>query len=156
MQTKQSNIPLPMASAPCIHAAPLPGELDRVMCVLGVEENPTRDHCRGKCPLQVSVGRYLDMQTSAKENRLAYRQLVHKEAQRLTASKKKGLGDWVESAIDALTFGRAKELMEKREQKTGKPCGCKKRKDALNKLGGKVGFHKAPATGGTEEPGDAS
>jgi len=42
----------------------------------------------------------------------------------------KGLGDTVEKITQKLGI---KKVMESIEKKTGKPCGCQKRKEALNK-----------------------
>ena len=42
----------------------------------------------------------------------------------------KGLGDTVEKITKTLGI---KKVMESIEKKTGKPCGCQKRKEALNK-----------------------
>ena len=42
----------------------------------------------------------------------------------------KGLGDTVEKITKTLGI---KKVMESIEKKTGKECGCKKRKEALNK-----------------------
>ncbi len=44
--------------------------------------------------------------------------------------KSKGLGDTVEKITKATGI---KKVVEHVAKKTGKPCGCKKRKDALNK-----------------------
>ena len=46
---------------------------------------------------------------------------------------KPGLGDYVEKALTAV--GITKERVEKI---TGKPCGCGKRQEALNRLGRKL------------------
>jgi hypothetical protein len=48
---------------------------------------------------------------------------------------RKGLGDYVESALQ--TIGITEERFSRL---VGKPCGCKKRKRLLNKLGQKLGF----------------
>jgi len=45
-------------------------------------------------------------------------------------SKSKGLGDTIEKITTAT---RIKQLVELAAKKTGKPCGCNKRKEALNK-----------------------
>ena len=42
-----------------------------------------------------------------------------------------GLGDVVEKVIDTVTLGMAKKAVEK----SGKDCGCKKRRAALNRIG---------------------
>ena len=42
-----------------------------------------------------------------------------------------GLGDLVASALQSLGITK---LVEARAERTGKPCGCKKRKEALNKI----------------------
>tara|TARA_Y100000004_G_C8872840_1_gene394102 strand:- start:124 stop:297 length:174 start_codon:yes stop_codon:yes gene_type:complete len=47
-----------------------------------------------------------------------------------TNDKSKGLGDTVEKITKTLGI---KKVMESIEKKTGKPCGCQKRKEALNK-----------------------
>lgn len=49
--------------------------------------------------------------------------------------RKPGLGDMVASALAAV--GITKELVSKA---IGKPCGCKKRQEALNALGRKFGI----------------
>lgn len=45
-------------------------------------------------------------------------------------SKSKGLGDTIEKITTAT---RIKKLVELAAKKSGKPCGCNKRKEALNK-----------------------
>ena len=45
-------------------------------------------------------------------------------------SKSKGLGDTIEKITTAT---RIKQLVELAAKKSGKPCGCNKRKEALNK-----------------------
>ena len=55
--------------------------------------------------------------------------------------RKWGLGDIVEKGIDVFTLGQGKRLADKLAKKQGKKgCGCQKRKEALNKLGKKVGI----------------
>ena len=50
-----------------------------------------------------------------------------------------GLGDLVEAAIDRVTFGAAKAIADKVARLAGKKdCGCKKRKDRLNRLGERI------------------
>ena len=45
-------------------------------------------------------------------------------------NKSKGLGDTIEKFTKATGI---KKVVEEVSKKTGKPCGCKKRKEALNK-----------------------
>tara|TARA_Y100000389_G_scaffold201531_1_gene244460 strand:- start:2576 stop:2752 length:177 start_codon:yes stop_codon:yes gene_type:complete len=45
--------------------------------------------------------------------------------------KSKGLGDTVEKIT---TFTGVKKVVEKISEKTGKDCGCQKRKDQLNQM----------------------
>jgi hypothetical protein len=42
-----------------------------------------------------------------------------------------GLGDVVEAVTEVTGI---KSAVERRAKRTGKPCGCQKRKEALNKL----------------------
>tara|TARA_R110002074_G_scaffold200228_1_gene368119 strand:- start:445 stop:621 length:177 start_codon:yes stop_codon:yes gene_type:complete len=46
-------------------------------------------------------------------------------------SKSKGLGDTIEKLT---TRTRIKALVEANRKRTGKECGCKRRKDKLNKM----------------------
>ncbi len=46
-------------------------------------------------------------------------------------SKSKGLGDTIEKITTAT---RIKQLVELAAKKSGKPCGCNKRKETLNKI----------------------
>jgi hypothetical protein len=46
-------------------------------------------------------------------------------------SESKGLGDSVEKLAMRL---KIKQLLEARKKRTGKDCGCSKRKDKLNKI----------------------
>ena len=46
-------------------------------------------------------------------------------------SESKGLGDSVERLAMRL---KIKQLLEARKKRTGKDCGCSKRKDKLNKI----------------------
>ena len=99
---------------------------------------------------------YREITIQTDDNRRMFQKAVAKKANQILEQKrgnKKGLGDIVESAIDIFTFGKAKKLMKAKEEKTGKPCGCKKRKEALNKIGEKIGLK---STGSNEEPRDAS
>lgn len=43
----------------------------------------------------------------------------------------RGLGDVVEAVTEATGI---KSAVERRARRTGKPCGCKKRKEALNRM----------------------
>ena len=45
--------------------------------------------------------------------------------------KSEGLGDTVEKLTEITGI---KKMVEKVSQKTGKDCGCKKRKEALNRM----------------------
>ena len=55
---------------------------------------------------------------------------VSSMAVRVGECRGRGLGDWVQFALAAI--GITKERVEK---VSGKPCGCKQRQEALNKLG---------------------
>lgn len=49
---------------------------------------------------------------------------------------RKGLGDIVEKAIEIATFGQGEKIAKSLARKRGrKDCGCKRRKEALNRLG---------------------
>ncbi len=48
-----------------------------------------------------------------------------------TNEKSKGLGDSVEKFTEATGI---KKVVDKISEKTGKDCGCKKRKEKLNKM----------------------
>jgi hypothetical protein len=50
---------------------------------------------------------------------------------RKTPMRPEGLGDVVELITEATGI---KSAVERRAKRTGKPCGCQKRKEALNKL----------------------
>ena len=156
MRSPQDSTRLPVWDQPCIHAAPVPGKLDQVLCTIGVEDSPAVSHCRDHCPMSVHPKVYREITIQTDDNRRMFQKAVAKKANQILEQKrgnKTGLGDIVESAIDIFTFGKAKKLMKAKEEKTGKPCGCKKRKEALNKIGEKIGLK---STGSNEEPRDAS
>lgn len=46
-------------------------------------------------------------------------------------NKSKGLGDTIEKFTTATGI---KKVVDNIAEKTGKPCGCEKRRDALNKM----------------------
>lgn len=49
----------------------------------------------------------------------------------MESNKSKGLGDTIEKITTATGI---KAVVEKVAEATGKPCGCQKRKDALNRV----------------------
>lgn len=117
-----------LPTLPCKHASHITGDPNAYECQIGHAVQPPRIYCETVCPIRISGIEEARMKDPSKF---------------LTEPppRKWGLGDIVEKGISVVTFGQGKRLADKLAKKQGKKgCGCQKRKEALNKLGKKVGI----------------
>ena len=119
------STPLPLA--PCIHCGPFPGSEDTFTCRIGHKKDPTRRYCQDYCEKRIRPGTY------AEAKRQEFKTVRDRGGYTVNSP---GLGDVVAWIIVILTLGQGHRIAKTIAKLRGKKnCGCKKRREALNRVG---------------------